>query len=61
MALFNKHHREIKSGMTGVEHVARMERRETHSVFKEKSSAAHLENQDVDRKIISIKRAGGVD
>lgn len=44
--------------MTGVEHVARMKRREIHSVLKDKSKAAHLENQDVDQKIVSTNRMG---
>ena len=61
MALFTKYHREIKSGMTGVEHAARMERREIHGVLKDKSKAAHLEKQDVDQKIVSTNRTGGVD
>jgi hypothetical protein len=61
MALFIKYHREIESGMTGVGNVARMERRGMHSVLKDKSKAAHLENQDVDRKIVSTNRMGGVD
>jgi hypothetical protein len=61
MALFTKYHREIKSGMTGVGHVARMKRREIHIVLKDKSKAAHLENQNVDRKIVSTSRTGGVD
>jgi len=38
-----------------------MERREIHSVLKDKSKAAHLENQDVDQKIVSTNRMGGVD
>jgi hypothetical protein len=32
VALFTKYHPDIKSGMTGVGHVACMERREIHSV-----------------------------
>ena len=61
MALFTKHHREFKPGMTKMGHVARMERREIHSVLKDKSKAAHLENQDVDWKIVSTNRTGGVE
>jgi hypothetical protein len=61
MALLTKYHREIKLGMTGVGHVARMERREIHSVLKDKSKAAHLENQDVDQKIVPTNRMGGID
>ena len=56
MALFTKYHQEIKSGMKGVGHVARMERRDIHSVLKVKSEADHLENQDVHRKIVSSSR-----
>jgi hypothetical protein len=47
--------------MTGVGHVAHMERMEIHSVLKDKSKAAHLENQDVDQKKVSTNRTGGVD
>jgi hypothetical protein len=61
MALFTKYHREIKSGMAGVGHVARMERGEIQSVLKDKSKAAHLENQDVNWKILSTNRTGSVD
>jgi hypothetical protein len=61
MALFTKYHREIKSGMTGVGHVARKKRREIHIVLKDKSKAAHLENHDVFQKIVSTIRTGGAD
>jgi hypothetical protein len=61
MALFTKYHQEIKSDMTGVGHVARMKRRKIHIVLKDKSKAAHLENQNVDQKIVSTSRARGVD
>jgi hypothetical protein len=61
MALFTKYHQEIKSGVTGVEHSAHIERSEVHGVLKGKSKAIHLEKQDVDQKIVSTNRAGGKD
>ena len=61
MALFTTYHQEIKSGMTGVGQVAHMEGRERHSILKDKSKAAHLENQEVDQKIVSTNRTGGID